>query len=112
VVWESHRLSNDHMKKLEHKPNITVAAIKCRGLGCWENIVVQWHPAKLKSFDRKTRTHHLVCQDPVCAHSNAVKASATETLSLPLTALWKAYPEECDRRFGPLEFRSLLNKSG
>jgi hypothetical protein len=36
VVWESHRISDDHKKKLEEHPNITVAAIKCRDSSYWE----------------------------------------------------------------------------
>lgn len=109
VAWESHRLSDDHKEKFKDK-NVTVSAIKCQGEGCWEIIVIPWHPAKLKRYDKKTHTYHLVCRDPVCGHSNSVKSSSTDTLSLPLTTLWKTYPKECDRRFGPIEFRSSINR--
>jgi len=111
VLWETHKLSEDHTKKLEDQPNVTVAAIKCLGLGCWEFIVVPWHPASLKRFDPKTRTYHLVCPDPLCQHSNTFKASSIGVLSIPLTVLWKVYPKECESRFGPVEFRSPLNRS-
>jgi hypothetical protein len=107
--WEAHRLSDNHKKELKKQPDDIHAAIKCGGEGCWEIIVVAWHPAKLKRYNSKTGKWHLKCRDEECKHSNVVE-TPVNCLSIPITTLWESYPEQCKARYGPIEFRSSLSR--